>query len=1123
MNTKRRRFYRPEISSLSIPEKATKILNLVLLGIFIIVLRIWYLSVIQYEQKLEESLKPQRRVVVEAAKRGTIRDRFNIPLAINKIQYQAAIQYSQISQIPAVAWEMGPNGKKIKRAQRKEYITKLAQVLGEELHLDAERLEDLIYAKAAFYFQVPFIIKEDLSEQEYYRLKMLEKDWLGIHVQRIPKRHYPKGKVAADVIGYLGAINRQEYDSIIQQIQELKSYLNAFEEGEDVLPPHNIISYEAAEQRLKDLEEHCYTINDYVGKTGIEGRFEQDLRGYHGKKKYFSDPRGNFFRELPGSTEPLSGHRIMLTLSSELQEYAEKLLAQNEFIRTAKPSLAEAAKQTKLSPNQPWIKGGAIVALDPLTGEILALASYPRFDPNDFIPSRNTELQKQKNSNIMRWFETESYLADIWDQKRPLERETYDDAKEQFDEEKLLLSWQNYIDLILPQDSPIKQALIQLSSIEKVIKLQRNVRMLMTQCGETNAYKLFNCLYSGEMHKAYGSLASDLERKNIESLLKEESLSKLKKEIDNAFLLLPNNYDKVLLVDLTKVLLSEDLFSDTLIRHTGKMTPDTYHNASAAIVTLSEIMYKMTKELYHEYEFKEWRKINEKPFLKQKREAEKAAGVYAKPYIDYLDAVENEMFQNFWKTHRWSLTKIFLTGKMPSSEDPSLEPYNHYFLSWYQELSLGAHQALEWVNFYKTLQNSLYGLPADLIEPFLQSMRGFKDLTKPLLGTYRHLRHEKKQQLEKHLAAAFYPPRGFGYGRSQAFRQSATQGSIFKLVTAYEALIQRYNTLKKDEINRKNLNPLEMVDVYHKQGKNTYLGYTSDGTPIPRMYKGGRLLKSSSSAIGKIDLLRALETSSNPYFSLLAGDVLNSPEDLAKAAYQFSYGQCTGVDLPGEIPGKIPSDLLQNRTGLYAMANGQHSLVVTPLQTSVLLSSLANQGKVFKPKIVESKITKNSKGLLVTRTPAQIKRKLFMPDIVRSMLLDGMKRVVTKQLKDGLRFLSRFYENHPEAISDYLDVGEDLVGKTSTSEAMENLNLDSINGTHLYTHVWFGGIAFNKKDDQKVVVAKDDYGNPELVVVVYLRYGAFGKETAPLAAQMVKKWREIKAQNELKHSKERFK
>ena len=74
---------------------------------------------------------------------------------------------------------------------------------------------------------------------------------------------------------------------------------------------------------------------------------------------------------------------------------------------------------------QPWIKGGAIVALDPNTGEILALASYPRFDPNDFIPSGEDALRRNKQIDVCRWLENDRFIAALWDGKESLARERY--------------------------------------------------------------------------------------------------------------------------------------------------------------------------------------------------------------------------------------------------------------------------------------------------------------------------------------------------------------------------------------------------------------------------------------------------------------------------------------------------------------------------------------------------------------------------------------------------------------------------------------------------------------------------------------------------------------------------
>lgn len=1149
----RRKINRRIDETLKIPAKANRILNVVLVGMILIVLRVWHLTVVQYNEKLDESRKPQRRVVLEAPKRGTIRDRFNIPLALNKLQYNVAILYSQIKQIPTITWDTDLEGKRIKRFMRREYISALSKLLGKELKIDPERIEDLIHAKAALYNQIPFVLKENIEEREYYRLKMLEKDWAGISVQRVPLRYYPKGKVASDIIGYMGAINRQEYEAVIRETKSLENYIQAIDSGEVAPLPEGIESTEMGRRRLKDLQELAYSIHDSIGKSGIEGRFDRVLRGFRGKKSYYSDARGNFLRELPGTREPLSGKRILLTISSELQEYAEEVLIENEKVRQPYLSRLTAVKKTIIADKYPWIKGGAIIVMDPNNGEILAMASHPRFDPNDFIPSGTQKESKIKRNNVLKWFESEAYVAEIWDRQRPLEREAISKASGIYMEERPL-TWPNYLNLILVKKGGLRDTVLTQGTVKDAVIVQRNVKELLNLIPSKDIYQLFNHLYASEGHYWHGKKASFAESEEFENILaeKSEEIRRHKQALDEYFDRVYHTYDKVLMLDLLRVAVHEERVNDRLLAEVGNQSLADYKEVCGAIVKIQDVVKNMMRDLYHETDFKEWRKNHEKSFLKQKREEEKQLHRYAKPYIDYLDALEMEMFQSFWQEHRLLFLMAFLRD--PPYEEKDGDQLNVYFdhlRSWQREIGKGAHQQIEWYRDYKTLKRSIQYLSPELAIQYLQSLRSFNDLDRPLLGKYRHLRKGLDGvQLEKHLAAAFYPKYGYGYGRSHAFRQATTQGSIFKLVTAYEALVQRYNTLEGSIKTFDLLNPLNIEDRIIKNGKNIFVGFHADGAPITRHYKGGRMPRSLSSKIGDIDVLKALERSSNPYFALLAGDLLNSPNDLARAACQFSFGSKTGIDLPGEIAGNIPDDLDTNRTGVHSFSIGQHTLVVTPLQTSVMLSSLVNGGKILKPKIVEMLVGKEpirgqeliagndhfpyqeslslvgidfplfsasdaeQQKSLIKRMPSQVIREIFLPAEIQRILVEGMRLVVERTQGESLSSLTRLYRNAPSAIKDYVDLKSEFVGKTSTAESVENMDLELEEGTNIYTHVWFGGIAYDKdilpSDHRHQFLFRDSFGNPELVVVVYLRYGGYGKEAAPVAAQIVKKWKEIK-------------
>jgi len=161
------------MSDNGIYKKISLISKIILIVFAIIAFKVWHLGVFQKEKRLLEALRPKRRVIVEKANRGIISDRQNTHLAVNKVKYNATIYYSHIKQLPYVRYEKDQNGKKTRKFVRKDYIKKLSEVLAKELDLDALRVEDLIHSKASVLSHIPFVIKENISEKAYYRLKMI--------------------------------------------------------------------------------------------------------------------------------------------------------------------------------------------------------------------------------------------------------------------------------------------------------------------------------------------------------------------------------------------------------------------------------------------------------------------------------------------------------------------------------------------------------------------------------------------------------------------------------------------------------------------------------------------------------------------------------------------------------------------------------------------------------------------------------------------------------------------------------------------------------------------------------------------------------------------------------------
>ncbi len=1042
----------------------TKVILTLLFAVFLLIfVRVGYLATIKRQHYVAYAQKPQQRTVVIPALRGPISDRFGLPLALNKIQYHAAIIYSEIrATFP-------------RKKERCAYLKRLTSFLAQELTMPVHEVEDLIHGQAAIFPHTPCVMRGDLPEPLYYRLRTLEKNWCGLKIERKQQRFYPQGKVASHLIGYLGAIDSRQHRAIERELATLQSYLTQWEGGLPVPLPKGFTSAAQIQQRYDELRDKAYTMRSQVGKTGVERTGEEVLRGYFGKQRLEVDSQGRVIQTLPTSTPPTPGREIQLTLSLELQRYAEALLATTEQERER---LFPFAGKNHFMFRPPWIKGGALIALDPTTGEILALASYPRFDPNDFALLGSGTPTYKNSKKIHEWLEDAHYRAGLWDGTSSFKRELFDTTTQTFTTETRALSWECYLDHILSQRSSVRAALNKVRTLADALHIVEAASEVATLFPDLSLSLLLDAFYSPRAPRMASQQVKEREQALYYLTTQATPLLAFKTLIDPFLSSIPHNSDKLLFLDLLRLIADPSLFTPELKDAAATLSLAEYRTLTQAFCHVQYTVKTLAQALYHRILFPQWRSLHFfTSYLPKKRKKEAELSLYARPYTDYLKEVETLLFRSFWNRYRWPLITTYLFQELPS--DPALR-------SICFQLLLKSQTSSHWS--LPLLRTHYASTPSHIRLASLKTMRPFSALDAPLWGHYPRLsRRSLHPPTLAQLAAYAYPRHGFGYGKSYAYSHAAPPASLFKIVTGYETLCQRAQRSHGD------LHPLTLYDSIDAQG--TILGKTADGTPIPRRYKGGRLPRSDH-PIGWVDFEGALATSSNLYFSLLAKEHLAESKDLRIAAKAFGFAAPTAIEVIGEVKGNIPDDLEGNTTALYATAIGQHTLTTTPMQWARALAALANPtGSAPAPHLIRSPKPQ--------RRPCPLR--LPFPEGVRRTLLQGLQRAISSP--EGTAHFShiRKLRTQPEWRHNYRALQGQWVGKTATAELAYRPTLDKEAPSILAKDLWFGAISFEEN-----ALLPLDKRQPELVVIVYLRFGSYGKEAAPLAAQLIKKWREIK-------------
>ncbi|MHB1323149.1 MAG: penicillin-binding protein 2 [Coriobacteriia bacterium] len=304
------------------------------LGIVIVVVltallvRLWTMQVLNGESYAAKAENNRVREISLEAPRGRIFDRNGVPIVNNRSALAVSVDptHEDVRSLRLRA-RNDDTADDPTRRELDELFGEFGGMLGVSATDIFERVNDVNQEALR-----PRVVAVDAPKDVVAQLLERKTDFPWVHVEEIAVREYPFGSLAAHVVGYAGSISEREFE---------------------------------------DSDEYAgYELGDIVGKAGAERQFEGVLRGDKGWRRIEVNASGRP-QGIVDEQAPRPGNDISLTIDIELQRVVEEQMSD---------AMAEARRQGYGS-----AKAGAAVVLDVTTGEVLALASAPTYDPSVFL------------------------------------------------------------------------------------------------------------------------------------------------------------------------------------------------------------------------------------------------------------------------------------------------------------------------------------------------------------------------------------------------------------------------------------------------------------------------------------------------------------------------------------------------------------------------------------------------------------------------------------------------------------------------------------------------------------------------------------------------------------------